>query len=312
MQLVSRSQHTGTLVTLLDANKQNMIRMAPRSTGDPGRLLSIAFNSVAYDDKLSECLTTLAGKASILGGIMEAMKLGITLGGPMQEGWLIPFKHDGNPRAQLIVGYQGYRNIIDRGGSVIDMQPRAVHVKDAEAGNFDYDLGDNANIRFRPQQPQPEKKADLFCVFMVARLRRGGKQIDVMFVPEIESHRLKSRARDSGPWVDYYVPMAMKTVVRKMAKYLPKSNELLARALDLDNKADSGEPQDFSMEGLVVPEDEKPTAQRPKALEALKEKLGAEPPAGKVAEKQPLDARAHAGDGEGALREMTVEDFGGL
>jgi recombination protein RecT len=306
MQLITQHQHTNTLRALMKANTEAMLRMAPRSTGDPARLLRIAFNTVAYDDKLSECLTTMPGKASILGGIMEALKLGITLGGPMQEGWLIPFKNQGTPMAQLIVGYQGYRNIIDRGGSVISMQPRAVHVADFEAGHFDYDLGDNPRIHFRPQHPQPEKKEDLYCVFMVAHLRRGGKQIDLMFIPEIESHRLKSRARESGPWKDYYVPMAMKTIVRKMSKYLPKSNELLARALDLDNKADSGEPQDFEMEGLTVPEDEKPTAQRPKALEALKDKLGVTEPA--KAEKVAVGQTAPPEPPP----EMTVEDFGGF
>lgn len=278
MQLVSQSQQAKVLTQMLTVNSSAMLKMVPRTSGDPQRLLRIAFNAVAYDDNLSECLTTMPGKASILGGIMEALKLGITIGGPMQEGWLIPFKVQGTMKAQLMVGYQGYRNIIDRGRSVVDFIPRAVHVKDFEAGNFDYELGSRPFVRFKPQHEQPTKREQLHCVFGVANLRGGGQQIDVLLIPEIDAHRNRSRAKDNGPWVTDYVPMAMKTVVRKMSKYLPKSNELLSRALDLDNKLDSGQEQDFDLDGMVVSDEPIPPAATTRAMDALKDTLGAGKP----------------------------------
>jgi recombination protein RecT len=277
VQLVKQSDQTSALHGLVTVNAQAMMRMVPKTAGDPNRLLRIAFNAVAYDDKLSECLLTRPGQASILGGIMEALKLGITLGGPMQEGWLLPFKSRDGLKAQLIVGYQGYRNIIDRGKGVIDFLPRAVHKLDAEHGRFDYELGSRPFIRHKPLCPQPTTREDLFACYGVANLRGGGQQIDVLLVEEIDAHMNRSRAKDSGPWQTDYVAMGMKTVVRKMAKYLPKSNELLSRALELDSQADAGVDQSFDVDGLVIPE--APVASgTSNALGALKEKLGVKEP----------------------------------
>lgn len=239
---------------LFQANQKRILSAVPRSIGsDPSRLLSIAYNSILYgDEKLVKCT-----HASLLGGVMEALKMGITIGGPMQESWLIPFGNrksvDGQwttvLEATLIVGYQGYRNIIDRGRAVLDLHPRAVHLRDQKPEFFDYGFGTQPFIKHRPQGPAPLKEDELYAVYAVARLRGGGLQMEVMLKAEVDQHRARSRAKDNGPWANKqdYVPMALKTSLRKIAKYVPKSSEILARALELDEKADMGEPQNFEL-----------------------------------------------------------------
>lgn len=255
-QLIQQSESSRFLRELLQVNNKALINSAPRTIGDPNRLLRVAYNTIAYDDKLSQCLTTVEGRISILGGVMEAVKMGITLGGPMQEGWLLPFSIRGVMKAQLIVGYMGYRNIMDRSRAVIDLTPRAVHILDAD--NFDYELGSNPFVRFRPKHQQPTREQDVLACFGVANIRGGGRQIDVLLKDEIDAHRARSRAKDNGPWVTDYPAMGMKTVVRKMAKYLPKSSELLARAMELDTQVDTGVEQAFDIEGLDPLENAKP------------------------------------------------------
>lgn len=276
--LIPQPQQTGLIVRLFKENERAIVNAAPKSGGDPRRLLRIAFNSIIYGDgKLAACT-----HRSILGGVMEAIKLGITLGGPMQEGWLVPFNNrkknakgewETVTEATLIVGYMGYRNIIDRGRAVVDMHPRAVHLAD----EFDYWFGDEPRIVHRPKGPAPLVQKDLRAAYCVARLRGGGKQMEVLEVPEIEAHKARSRAKDTGPWASPadYVPMALKTTVRKLAKYLPKSSELMARALDLDEKADAGIEQDFDLpEGaVIIDENEKPGASSSPSLGLLTEKL---------------------------------------
>jgi recombinational DNA repair protein RecT len=124
------------------------------------------------------------------------------------------------------------------------------------------------------------RASELYAAYCVARLRRGGKQMEVMLKDEIDEHRAKSRAKDSGPWVNEYVPMALKTTVRKISKYLPKSNELLARALDLDDKADRGVNQDFDLPPEVTLIDEQPTGQAKgpsSPMDRLKATMGLKP-----------------------------------
>lgn len=268
-QLVRIDERGKTIAKLFEVNQRRLLAMAPRTTADPTRIFQVCFQHIAYDPNLLECT-----QQSLIGGVFEAMKLGITLGGPMQEGWLIPFKEHGTPKATLIVGYQGYRNIIDRGKAVLDMHPRAVHLKD----EFDYYYGLNPNIIHRPKFPVLTE-ADLRAVYIVANLRGGGKQFEVLEKAEVDAHRAKSRTGTTGPWKSFYVAMALKTAVRKIAKYLPKSNELLARALQLDEEADLGQPQIFEVPKEVefLPEGE-PTTTTGSKLTAFKQAIGAASP----------------------------------
>lgn len=259
-QLIRMDERANGIKALFKENNDRMIKMAPRTTADPSRLLSIAFNSIVFDDKLVVC-----SPQSLIGGVFEALKLGIALGGPMQEGWLIPFGRE----ATLIVGFQGYRNILDRGRGVIDVHPRAVWAGD----EFDLQYGTPRDkITHRPYWMLSRAKGELVAVYAIANLRGGGQQIEVMPREEVDAHRKRSRASSSGPWVTDYDAMALKTVIRKIAKYLPKSNELLARALDLDDKADRGVPQGFDVTGLVLPA-EVATGPKKPALEALTDRV---------------------------------------
>lgn len=251
-QLVKLDDRVKRLQDVFTRNQSAIVKMVPRTMGDPSRLLRIAYNNIAYNVELLEVSKTERGMASILGGVMEALKLGLTIGGPAQECWLVPFKEKGIPIATLIIGYQGYRNILDRAKSVIALHPRAVWTND----EFDVDFG-TQRIHHKPYWMLGHTESGEFlAAYAIATLARGGVQIEVMPKAEIDAHRARSRAANSGPWVSDYVPMALKTVVRKIAKYLPKSSELLVRALDLDDKADRGVPQDFEIADFVLPADE--------------------------------------------------------
>ena len=296
-QLLQMTRQADDIKALFKLNSQRMIRGAPKGF-DPNRLLAVAFNAIVYNSDLLQC-----SRESLIGGTFEAMKLGLTLGGPMQEAWLIPFNNrrktdqgwQSVKEATLIVGYMGYRNLIDRARAVVDLHPRAVHngmqagllddktkrpaiFNPGVADDFDFWFGDEPRVMHRPKNPMPEWKEQLRAVYCVARLRGGGKQIEVMELEEIEKHRNRSRAKDSGPWVNDYVPMALKTSLRKISKYLPKATLELARAMSLDDQADAGEGQDFDVVGFEIPaedpqrlagSDAPPTRQ----LEAMKDRL---------------------------------------
>jgi recombination protein RecT len=241
VKLDDRSKGIQAMLNDVD-NKRALMMSVPRTLGGQdgaARLLRIAFNAVCYDDKLVLCT-----QRSIMAGIFEALKLGLTLGGPMQEAWLIPYKET----ATFVTGYQGYRNLIDRSRSVLDLHPRAVYAND----HFDFEFGSNPRIQHKPAEALGLEQGEFVAAYSVARLRGGGLQMEVMFKSEIDKHRARSMAKNNGPWVTDYVPMALKTTIRKIAKYLPKSGEAmysLNRVLELDEKADMGMDQ-----GLILPE----------------------------------------------------------
>jgi len=108
-------------------------------------------------------------------------------------------------------------------------------------------------------------------------LRGGGLQLEGMPKAEIDEHRQRSRAKDSGPWVSDYDAMALKTTIRKISKYLPKSSEAMSRLLDLDNAADLGLSQNLELPaGTKLGDGEAVTVKamdRPSRVDALKGEL---------------------------------------
>lgn len=62
-------------------------------------------------------------------------------------------------------------------------------------------------------------------VFALAKTKSGGRYIEVMSLSEIEKVRKVSRSGSSGPWRDWWDEMARKTVIRRLSKRLPMSNE---------------------------------------------------------------------------------------
>ncbi len=113
-------------------------------------------------------------------------------------------------------------------------------------------------------------------------------QLDVMFRRDVERIRKSSRSADSGPWVSHYEEMAKKTVVRRLAKYLPASTEKMHRLVELDEQAEAGIPQDLALPSIEVAEepDVQPAskldaivarARKPKEAPANPESAGSEP-----------------------------------
>jgi recombination protein RecT len=160
---------------------------------------------------------------------------------------------------------------MDRAGSVVDCHPHIVYANDL----FGCDLGENV-IHHTPYfLCGHDEPGNMIAVYAVAHLHGGGKQIELMPAREVLQHRERSQAKNSGPWVTDEAAMWLKTVIRKIAKYLPSSSEILQRALDLDDKADRGVEQDFDMANIVI---DVPGAQATgraanKGLSALKERL---------------------------------------
>lgn len=62
--------------------------------------------------------------------------------------------------------------------------------------------------------------------FALAITKDDGRYIEVMDAEDVEKVRAISRAKDNGPWVDWWEEMAKKTVIRRLAKRLPMSTDL--------------------------------------------------------------------------------------
>jgi len=89
--------------------------------------------------------------------------------------------------------------------------------------HFDYELGDNERIYHKPNLAN---RGAPIAAYAVAHLKDGTIEREVMTVDEINQVREVSRAKDSGPWVQWWGEMARKTVIRRLSKRLPMSSDL--------------------------------------------------------------------------------------
>ena len=135
-----------------------------------------------------------------------------------------------------------------RSGQIQSLNAVAVY----EGDEFECTLGLNPDIKHRPnwENANREDPRKMIFVYAVAKLKDGGVQFEVMSRKEVDAIRSRSRSSGSGPWVTDYVAMSLKTVIRRLFKYLPVSIEM-QKAVVIDEQTESGVVIDHWNESVV-------------------------------------------------------------
>lgn len=217
---------------LASPSMQAQIRAALPKHMTPERLARIVTTEIRKVPKLAECTP-----ASFFGAVIQCAQLGLEPGNSLGHAYLLPYGKD----VQLIIGYRGMIDLARRSGQIISIDARAVY----DGDKFECRLGLDPHIDHQPDwsNPNRSKSEKLQFVYAVAKLKDGGLQFDVMSRSEIEAIRGRSKAGNGGPWKTDYAAMALKTVVRRLFKFLPVSIEI-QRAVTLDERADIGLSQE--------------------------------------------------------------------
>ena len=110
-------------------------------------------------------------------------------------------------------------------GEIKSINAYAVYEND----QFEYSLGMRPDIHHIPDLDEP---GDFRLAYAVAELKDGGIQMQVMTKAQIEKVRKCSKSgntddgKPKGIWLQWYDEMAVKTVLRKLCKFLPSSTDL--------------------------------------------------------------------------------------
>jgi len=225
-----------TLAQYLEARKADIAQAAARHVS-ADRLARVVLNCVARTPALRNC-TML----SIYRAAMMAAELGLDPGSALGECYLMPYKD----QCQLLVGFRGLITLARRSGEVETVQAWAVYEDD----EFHVHLGTRPEIVHNPRFDGDRDPSRITHVYAVAKLRNTETPMfDVMTRAEVELVRKRSRAGASGPWETDWAEMARKTVVRRLAKYLPMSVEM-AKAVALESA--DGEAYTPSMTDVEV------------------------------------------------------------
>ena len=169
---------------------------------------------------------------SILQSAMSAATVGLEFEGLLGEAYLIPYKNNkagGVFECKYMIGYRGYIVHARRSGQIARIESRIVYEHDI----FDVEFGLNQKLSHKPTLDG--ERGAIRCAYAICEMIDGSSQVEVMSLEEIEKIRGRSPAGKSGPWVTDYSEMARKTVIRRLAKYLPLSREM-ARGINADDK----------------------------------------------------------------------------
>lgn len=174
----------------------------------------VALTTIRTNPKLLDC-----NVQSLMAGVMMASQLGLRIDPTLGQAYLVPYCKE----AQFILGYRGMLALIRNSGDVSSIMAYAVYEND----KFTLQYGLNEKLEHTPwhcREDKPQKDSGAFRgAYCVAKLKDGGNAHLYMPKTDIDAHRKRSKASGSGPWVTDYEAMALKTVVRGIAKWLPMS-----------------------------------------------------------------------------------------
>ena len=117
-------------------------------------------------------------------------------------------------KAQYLPMIGGFRKIAGESGWTI--RTTVVHAND----DFEVELGLEPRIRHVPTRPGAEK-GDVVAAYAIGAHGDGRREVEVMHRDDIDKIRAVSRAKDRGPWVDWFERMCEKTVGKRLFAKLP-------------------------------------------------------------------------------------------
>lgn len=237
---------------------EDQFRLAMPKGAEATQLVRDALTALRTTPGLLKC-----DRTTVLGGLMTCAQLGLRPG-VLGHAWLIPF---GN-KAQLVIGYQGLVELAHRSGRISSLIARVVYEHDT----FDVDYGLNDNLVHKPAMSGSRGKPVAY--YAIAKYIGGGYSFIVMTQDEMLEYRDEfAKSKNSGPWRDNFEAMALKTTVRQLSKWMPKSTEFASAIaadetvrIDLTPSPDAmlhGEHPE-TIEGEIV-EDQPEAAEQPTA-----------------------------------------------
>jgi recombination protein RecT len=206
-----------------------------------------------------------ASRQSLVLACMKAANDGLLPDG--REAALVPFKVsrkvDGNWQnfeevAYIPMVYGVRKKILQardaKGEPVVSaLEVGVVYKKEVEAGHFYYEVGKYPPLGHRPMlELTTDDTADenIVGAYSIATMSDGTKSYEFMRRFELDKVQNASQTGSrvdrqgkpkapKGPWLDWYPEMAKKTVLRRHAKSLPQSGDLIFESDDDERSAES-------------------------------------------------------------------------
>ena len=209
-----------TIFDIIKAGEQQFAAALPKHINSE-RFTRIAITTIRQNPKLAEC-----NAESLLGSLMTIAQLGLEPG-VLGQCYLIPFKNNklGTIECQFQLGYKGMIELLRRTGQLSDIYAYTVYSND----EFSIEYGLERTLKHIPAFSNVDGRGEIVGFYSVAILKDGTRAFEYMTKREVIEHEEKYRKGNfkNDIWNKNFEEMALKTVTKKMLKWLPISVEMI-------------------------------------------------------------------------------------
>jgi recombination protein RecT len=209
------------LVTVESFLKKNetLIKNALQNTITPERFMAVT-NIVMQSPALQGC-----SQKSLLAAVLQTVQVGL-IPGQIGHVYYVPRRNHGELEVQMIIGYRGLVELINRSKEATILSAFVVYEKD----QFDYEYGLNPTLRHRPATGERGAMIGVYCIAM----NNIAKEKTFIYIQREEVEKVKNESLKNipqerlhySPWVKWEESMWLKTSVRRIAKLLPLAVEV--------------------------------------------------------------------------------------
>ena len=212
-------------------SKSEILKALPAHL-DADRMFRLYLTCAQVTPRLADC-----EQISVIGAVMQAAQLGLSLETVLGEAYLIPRRNKnmgGAYVAHFQIGYKGLRKLAKVG----DLQIRDIYAIPVFKNDiFDYEYGDEPKVTHKPARAN---RGEIVNAYARAIWTDGYKRSWVIGPEDVEraqksSDSFQRAARDGNdgsPWMTDPEAMWMKTALLRLCRQLPLASESpLARAM---------------------------------------------------------------------------------
>lgn len=226
---------------LLKQKAGEIAKMLPKHL-NAERLMKVAQIAATTTPALARC-----DVASLVGAIGQCAQMGLEPNTVLGHAYLVPFntkRKDGNGNerwvnsVQVIIGYKGLIDLARRSGQIVSIAAHEV----CENDKFELVYGLDEKLNHIPAMGE---RGEAIGFYAVAKLKDGGHCFEFMSRFQVEAIQAAADKKNKYPskvWQEHFTEMGRKTVIRRLAKYLPLSIEFQTAAA-LDSMAEGGKDQ---------------------------------------------------------------------
>jgi phage RecT family recombinase len=226
---------------------------------DAERFVRTIVTAVQLEPKLLD-----ADRTSLYMACMRAAGDGLLLDG-REAGLSVYSKRDtGIQTVAYLPMVGGILKKIRQSGEISSIRAHCVYQGD----EFEYELGDDERIVHRPSLTA--QGGQILAVYAIAKFKDGDIQREVMSWAQIQKIASKATGIGKACWSSEPGEMAKKTVIRRLSKRLPSSNDVQHV---VESEADPGQP----LAQVNVTEQAAPQLQAPVTVADLNRQIAAAP-----------------------------------